>query len=369
MIAVVHTRELCYFSADFFLNHMTEALENAGEEVLRLPVGEGEDFSALEELLALEKAGKGPRLILDMNSRLPYLVDDDGERWLNKFSCPFINYIVDHPLYHHPGLFFKLNNYHVITVDDAHREYVQRFYPHIKTVDFKTIPGTLALLAIPLEERRKELYFSGTNLPEEEVIEEIEKLDPLSRKIIWELSEIWDFEHVPLEYVLEEYLENEKARLQDFLEENRSSYEIKNDMVGLSLLREENFPVLMNRLFALDRLMRYRFRRKSLLDIAKAGEQLVIQGEGWEDTPLCSMNNVEFLNPRPMNIAIEQMGNFKRVLDICPGFTRGIHDRVTSAAMNGCEIYNAHMEQIHIDPKEYTYEAWIRWFLKRTEDF
>ena len=110
------TRELCYFSGSFFLNRIQEEAEKNGIETVRLDFpGEEADFSALSEQI-----GKPFDAILDINSRLPYLVDEKGERILNLMDAPFFNYIVDHPLYHHPGLVFPIRRYHAIGIDRQH---------------------------------------------------------------------------------------------------------------------------------------------------------------------------------------------------------------------------------------------------------
>ncbi len=110
-ILIIHTREICYYSGAFFLHRMEEALQRAGAEVDFVELSdEAADWNLLGDLLDRAKASPD-RLydaVLDINSKLPYLTmeGENGRevRFLNELGIPFYNWIVDHPLYHHPGI-------------------------------------------------------------------------------------------------------------------------------------------------------------------------------------------------------------------------------------------------------------------------
>ena len=117
-ILFLHTRELCYYSGSYFLQQMQKATAEYGikSEYMSL----GEDYSALEDLLGRQYDG-----VVDINSKLPYFVLEDDRRFLDVLGAPFYNYIVDHPLYHHPGLMFPLQDYHAIAIDHYHETYMR----------------------------------------------------------------------------------------------------------------------------------------------------------------------------------------------------------------------------------------------------
>ena len=108
----------------------------------------GEDYSALENLLGRQYDG-----VVDINSKLPYFVLEDDRRFLDVLGAPFYNYIVDHPLYHHPGLMFPLQNYHAIAIDHYHETYMRSYYPHLQQVSYLPLGVTQSAQAkqIPYE--------------------------------------------------------------------------------------------------------------------------------------------------------------------------------------------------------------------------
>ena len=102
----------------------------------------------------------------------------------------------------------------------------------------------------------------------------------------------------------------------------------------------DKFPVLMNSLYPLDRLMRFERRRRLLFFLAERGIAIDIQGEGWEDTGIYGFSNVKRIAPSAIASSIEIMAGYKKVLDVNPCFFEGLHDRVSSALLNGCVIFS-----------------------------
>ena len=99
---------------------MEEALESIGCEVEYLELSHDDvDYDCLEDLLPEKEERSRYDAILDINSKLPYLTLEDGSPFLDRLNAPFYNWIVDHPLYHHPGLSFPLKNYHVLAIDQC----------------------------------------------------------------------------------------------------------------------------------------------------------------------------------------------------------------------------------------------------------
>ena len=54
--------------------------------------------------------GKKYRLLLDFNSTITRMVEEDGTPVLDKIDGPFFDYILDHPLFHYNCLNANLKN-------------------------------------------------------------------------------------------------------------------------------------------------------------------------------------------------------------------------------------------------------------------
>ena len=320
---IFSTRDLCYYSASFFADRIADSLEEKGDTIVRADIPEDTVESEIEEAL-LSLSNERFDYIIDLNSKLPRMQDENGVPYLDKIMsvedaaapAPFYNYILDHPLYHHPGLSQRLKNHHAVVIDRYHGRYIEKCYPNVKEVIYRPLPGSLALTDIPFDERNDRLLFPGTYVARTLIEHEIERLSsPEKARFIKELFYEWDPEEKPIEEaVLERLTEEEKEA--------------------------EPFTVLMNSLYPLDRLMRYERRRKLIFFLAQNGVSIDIQGEGWEDTGIYGFPNVKKLPPSSMASSIEIMAGYKKVLDVNPCFFEGLHDRVSSALLNGCMVFS-----------------------------
>ena len=78
------------------------------------------------------------------------------------YPAPFYNFILDHPLYHHTTLDFKLKNYYAFSIDENHCKYIQNFYPHIKAV-YQVALGAENVISLEnLQEKKKSILIMGT---------------------------------------------------------------------------------------------------------------------------------------------------------------------------------------------------------------
>lgn len=302
-ILIIHTRPLCYYSAEFFLDRLQEAFEALGHEVVRIDLPEDEEtFDSLEKL-----SGESFLFVLDINSKLPHLMLSDGTFFLDSLKAPFINYILDHPLYHHPGLNIPLKNYHAIALDGYHGAYIKKHYPHLRSVSCLPLAGTPALDPMPFSERKKELFFAGTYIKPYILDNEYKRLCKTFgfeyEKVYKDLYDLWDPYNEPLEEALEKYLK---------------------DNPGDTC----SFPELLNRLHHLDRRKRNENRLGILREVSKLFPTVVV-GEGWED-------ELFGLKPLPYANALQLHSVYRYALDISPAFLDGIHDRASNALASGC---------------------------------
>ena len=324
-ILFAHTRELCYYSGSFFLQKLQQAINAMGVESEYLPVEKEQDWNILEERIGESLDG-----VVDINSKLPYFVLDDGSPLLDALHAPFFNYIVDHPLYHHPGLAFPLKDYHVLGVDKRHCSYMQCHYPHLKSVTFLPLGATSAIEVRPYEKRRIPLLFSGTYEAEDRVREEFYDLcgSLLSKERAEDLRKLGND-------AMERMMAgrgNQEYPLEDILEDLVSRDDLETGRYGT-----KEFPVLMNYLYLTDKYVR-NVRRRMVLETVAGHTALTVIGEGWEQTALGSMSHVTLLGGKRMEESFSLMADSRMVLDVNPLFANGVHDRVVSAMRNGALV-------------------------------
>ena len=311
-ILMVHSRELCYFSGGFFLDRIQTELEKNKVTVDRVEVSDvNADFDVLESYLHRKYDA-----VLDINSRLPYLTIDNGSLFLDALGAPFFNYILDHPLYHHPGLAAPVQNYHALGIDHSHVAYMKRYYPHLRLVHYLPVAGTEAVTPIPFKKREIPLLFSGTALDENDVKQSMEVLGEKTKAQIQMLIQKWD--------TAQESMEEAVSRI--FPETETMS--------------DTEFALFMNRLYPADKWKRDQARKYILEEVAKRKINMTVMGEGWEWTRLKKYDNVRILPPRPIAQSIEVMAGSQCFMDINPLFFSGLHDRVTTALANRCACFS-----------------------------
>ena len=313
-ILIFKLDEIAYNSTKLFAEVLGKELEKLGATVEYFDIKEHSDIAELEAY-----ANNHYDCIVDFNSKLPGLVTEDDHYFMDDFEAPFVNYIVDHPVYHHKNLAYKLKNYNVVCLDDTHAEYIRKYYPHIKNVWVRPLGAIQAKDASPnpieekqWHERKHELLFMGTYLAPEEYRKVIDNLPPAMSNGIDKIIQIM-LKDTSITY------------------EEAVSRALAND--GLEGMIE--FHVYAQMMCLADVYVRAYFRDKVLNAFADTGINMTICGEKYDKSPIAAKPNVTILPQMNYVDSLAAMSDAKYVLNIMPWFKAGIHDRVVNAMING----------------------------------
>lgn len=305
-ILMVQTRELCYQSGSFFLEGIAHQLRLRGHDVEFIDLSY--DDSSYDELeVCLNKTYDA---VIDINSKLPMLELDNGAFLLDEIGAPFYQFIIDHPLFHHPSLMIPIKNAHAIGIDKTHVSYMKKYYPHYKSVDYVTMPGTKADFLTDFKNRKAQILFTGTYQSSKEQMEEINARPEPYKSMLKELIHIEDAMNLTHEGAL-------------------STVKDKYD---------DDFLYLMNKSYLVDKFRRNREREEILMAFASEGVPVTVMGEGWEKSRAYNMKNMEFKGPVSFNASFNIIANSRMLLDINPLFPCGIHDRVPTGFANNTVV-------------------------------
>ena len=152
---LIRSKGVCYESFYTFTDCLYHALRRCGADVDVF-----DESKSANIRLFLGKSYDG---IIDFDSTMPDKKLDDGTYVLNALDGPFINYLLDHPLYFHSQLSQNVPQ-HVLCIDRRHVEYLKKYYPELLSVDFAPLP------MMPVNEsdiksiqnRRIGILFTGT---------------------------------------------------------------------------------------------------------------------------------------------------------------------------------------------------------------
>lgn len=309
---VFSSREICYNSNSFFANQMAMAFEKIGYEAEVCEFTKEDD---LDKVLA-PFIGKEYKIILDFNSLMTRMVEEDGTPLLDMIHGPFYDYILDHPLFHYNGLTARLNNLNAILLDEAQKRYVERFYKGVKHTVMMPLGATEAFTQQKLEEKPKCVLFMG------------------SYDSPGKLYDMVELSPEPLKSYMKKLIEMRLAEPELPMEEGFEQL-LKEEGLEIS---EEQFALYMNAMYPVDAYIRDYYRMAVLDTLAKAKIPVKVVGDGWEKYK--SPNEACLTREKPVvfSLSFEKIAKEHILLNNSPIFNRGAHDRIYAGMANHCAV-------------------------------
>lgn len=305
-ILIFQLKNVCYNSYTYFENKIGEGLQKAGYDVTYFQLGRDGDLDDIEQFI-----GQHFDLVLEFNSDLPKIFLEDGTHFLAHMDVPFVDFILDHPLYHHDMLKQPIDNFYVCCMDDNHRQYILENYPHIKQVLTLPMTGEAYQPTIPYEKRPIPLLFSGTYTSAQEVWDAIEVCPAFIGKDIKQL----------IEMMLADSSLTMEAAVKQFASQTDS-------------LIETNFALHMQAYFLVDTYLRAYLREKMVTTLVDHHYPLTLYGGNWNQMPCKDASNLTIHPGIAYDRSFELMTNAKVVLNVMPLFKAGSHDRIVTSMLN-----------------------------------
>lgn len=305
------TRYLCYASNTAFAASLSHELKDLGHEVEICNIMGRED--AGERVAGY--VGKSFDAVIDFNSTLPRAKLGDSA-FLDEIDAPFYDFIVDHPLYHHPILKLPLKNFNVICLDKTHKAYIEKYYPHIRRILVLPLSGSKALANLDFKRRRNELLFTGTYYDPEKYRNMIEEKDRFYQREYFTMADI--LIENPLFTPNEAF--DEMGRL------------LGHDKTALP---PEDYRRELNAAYPAEIYARAIVRKQIMETILANGIPMIICGNEWEHFTAPVGSQITMIEGLDYAQSVELIASVQAVLNILPGFCYAPHDRIFTAMLNG----------------------------------
>ena len=306
---IFEMKTVCYNSYLYFGDSLGASLTKLGHDVEYFKV----DENALDDLE--QYVGKSYDALIDFNSDLPRALMDDDSYFLDHLNAPFFDFILDHPLYHHDSLKHKLSNFHVVCLDDNHKKYIEKYYPHIKSVTVTPMTGELAFGKENIdwdnfENRNYDILFSGTYTAPARLEKAINNMPEAIAETVYELIEMLKADS---KLTIEEAVDTlSETEIYDYINLDK--------------------PLHTQTFYLADAYVRCLNRKKLVEALDKCEHELHLFGALWEELPL---KHATIHRELPFNLTFTVFTKAKISVNIMPNFKAGSHDRVFSSQLNG----------------------------------
>ena len=290
---------------------MADAFEDLGFDVQVCEFDEHDDLDAVFQPLY----GQKYRLLLDFNSTITRMVEEDGTPVLDKLDGPFFDYILDHPLFHYNCLNADLKNLNGIFLDEAQEAYVKRYYPRVKKTLTMPLGATEAVTGGKKTETDTVLFMGTYDRPDK-------------------IYEMVDLSPEPLRSYMKELIE---MRIEDPILPMEEGFGQLLKTHGEDL-PDDKFSLFMNAMYSVDAYIRDYFRKAAVDELVRAKIPVRLVGEGWEKYESCNETYVTREKAVVFGLSFEKIAHADVLLNVSPFFNHGAHDRIFAGMANHCTV-------------------------------
>lgn len=202
----------------------------------------------------------------------------------------------------------------VFGCDKKFCNYMARYFPMIKHVEFVPLSGNACSLEIPYEEREIDIIFTGTYENPDKIKEK--ELDRFETGGVLQRF---------LEDMLEDIVLNSQYTLQECLSRILKKYHQE--------VRDEEFADLMEEFMKVDFYARFYYRDKVIRTLLREGLKIHVFGNGWENFQ-SEYNENLVIHKGGSYAAGKALANAKIALNIMPWFKDAFQERIASAMLS-----------------------------------
>lgn len=268
-----------------------------------------------------------------------YALEMNDISFYDACNIPFIEILVDHPIYHLPRLKYNIEKSLITCVDRTHVDFLNHYFKGRKRCAFLPHGGSIAkTITKDFSDRKYDVVFGGTYINPNNIKEQLNTAVGNHRNL---------FDHI-IDYII--------------VNGNKPIYEAFRHVFneyGLVLdIYESGYIYAMQ---LVDKYIRAVRRDNCLRMLVDNGIIVNCYGSNWENFNVSNKKNLIFnkqISYTYMNY-IMQKSNI--ILNILPFFPDGSHERVFSSMLNGAVCltdHNKYLGEEFINNKELVFYNW-----------
>lgn len=260
----------------------------------------------------------GGLFIFSFNALFHNMLLNENTSLYEFVGYPVFGFLVDHPCYHHTRLLnLAASNTYIGCFDMNHVDYVRRYYPKHKNVNFIPHFSFKAESFIPYENKSIDVYFPGSYRNTLTYNTDLEDMPKVFANIVKELITL--------------QLMDKTLTLEEALRKHLASLNFK--------YTNEEFQELMDMAKLTDLYVRDYYREKIVRSILDAGIPLIVCGKGWEKLKEEYLELLAIVGDGGLDIEdnVKLISDSKIIINVFPSIKNGTHERIFTA-MRNCSI-------------------------------
>ncbi|MDE6851360.1 MAG: glycosyltransferase, partial [Lachnospiraceae bacterium] len=250
--------------------------------------------------------------VLSFNCFISSVKLSNGSYLQDYIQAPYYYFLLDHPMHHHIALKEKLHNFHALCVDNYFVEYIQNYYPHIRSVHTVLHGGCYQRSPVAYGKRNIDVLFTGTYKPCDKLLQLMQDSEEPANQISIALAE--------------EILSHPALRQEE-------AFAKVLQKLGITLTNEQFSEWLHVVGNLVDHYIRGIYRNRLLETMAGQDYRVEVYGEGWEKCTI-QADNIHFHPAVGFEENLKLMTQSKIVINTYTGFKSGAHERVFSAMLS-----------------------------------
>ncbi len=317
-----------YDTIDLFIAAFSKAFEKLGHTTHVIDIREKDRaMGTLKKIIEEENIDA----VITFNNIGYNLSFSAGRVVWEEQNIPFINILMDHPFHYAGPLKHAPSTSVVFCTDRNHVQFLKRFYPHLKTVDFMPHAGMEADITQHAEAGRCYLSDEGALHPSmEERPIDVLYAGGLSKYVaeglVPDLGEITEFDAFTLtQEVLAELMRCPAKTTEEVIEAYLLS-------IGKNYSDEE-LNHWITELRFIDSYATSFYREQSVQLLVENGIKVAVFGGGWDKCEWADNPNLLYGGKVLAPQVLELMNHSKIVLNTMTWYKNGIHDRIINGML------------------------------------
>lgn len=318
-----------YDTIDLFIEAFSHAFRQAGCICHVIDIREKEDAESSIKRLAEEGSLDG---VITFNNIGYSLSFSEGKNIWEEKQIPFFNILMDHPFHYAYPLEHAPSTSVIFCTDRNHADFMCRFYPHLKQIDFMPHAGMEANIAEHAQAGRCHLCLNGSasHPAMEERPIDVLYAGGLSKYVaeglVPDLGSIREFDAFELtREVLSELIRHPEKTTETAIEEYLLS-------IGKQYPDQE-LNRWITELRFIDSYAVSFYREQAVRLLVENGIQTTVFGGGWDQCEWAENPNLVYGGKVLAPQILELMNHSKIVLNTMTWYKNGIHDRIINGML------------------------------------